>query len=216
MTIIKTPGAAIDLHRIRSCFSGHSPRLLLEGRGDKDLNPDIATAAPLTSAAVLIPLIERPRGLTVLFTRRTDTLSVHAGQISFPGGRVEAVDIAPEDTALRETEEEVGLTRDSIDILGRLDDYITRTNFIIAPFVATIKSPFELTLDPREVTEAFEVPLTFFLDAANHQRHVRIEHGKERHVYAMPYQDYYIWGITAGMLFNLYEFLGERDIETLC
>ncbi|MEQ8194845.1 MAG: CoA pyrophosphatase [Rhodospirillales bacterium] len=189
---------------------------MLDGRGDKDLNPDIAATGDLTSAAVLIPLITRPNGLTVLFTRRTDTLSVHAGQISFPGGRVEQQDGAPEDTALRETEEEIGLTRDSIDIFGRLDDYITRTNFIITPVVGAVKSPFELTLDPKEVTEAFEVPLSFFLDTANHQRHVRIEHGKERLVYAMPYQDYYIWGITAGMLFNLYEFFKARDLEKIC
>jgi len=197
-----------DLEWVCSRFndeSGHQAGI--RDRGDKDLNPEIKTNGTLKAAAVLIPVIKRPSGPTILFTKRTDTLSVHAGQISFPGGRVEDYDTSHEDTALRETEEEVGLSRDRIDVLGRLDDYIARTNFRITPIVAVVSPPFELKLDPIEVAEAFEVPLSFFLDPANHQRHLRIEHGKERHVYAMPYQDYYIWGITAGMLFNFYEFL---------
>jgi len=201
----------IDLAWIGSRFIERSVDTTTKDRGDRDLNPDIEIHSKLKPAAVLIPLIKRPDDITVLFTKRTDTLSVHAGQISFPGGRVEEFDQSYEDAALRETEEEVGLPREQIEILGHLDDYIARTNFKITPIVAAIRPPIELKLDPKEVAEALEVPLHFFLDPNNHQRHIRIEHGKERHVYAMPYEDYYIWGITAGMLFNLYEFLTDAD-----
>jgi len=206
---------AFDLEWVYSRFNDQSGNHIgSRDRGDKDLNPDIKTKDKLKPAAVLIPVVERPSGPTILFTKRTDTLSVHAGQISFPGGRVEEYDTSHEDTALRETEEEIGLPRDQIEILGRLDDYIARTNFRITPIVAAVSPPFELKLDPIEVAEAFEVPLSFFLDPTNHQRHLCIEHGKERHVYAMPYQDYYIWGITAGMLFNFYEFLiGKSEVR---
>lgn len=203
---------AFDLNWIYTRFEEQTSRHSSHDRGDKDLNPDIKINENLKPAAVLIPLVRREEDVTVLFTKRTDSLSVHAGQISFPGGRVEEFDKNHEDTALRETEEEIGLPRDRIKVIGRLDDYIARTNFKITPVVAIVSPPFDLKLDPTEVAEAFEVPLPFFLDPANHQRHLRIEHGKERHVYAMPYLDYYIWGITAGMLFNLYEFLmGKSD-----
>ena len=207
---------AFNLGWVCSRFDNQSAQAGIQSRGDKDLNPEIVTNDSLKPAAVLIPLIKRTDELTILFTKRTNTLSVHAGQISFPGGRVEDYDRSHEDAALRETEEEIGLPRDRIEVLGRLDDYITRTNFKITPIVATISSPFELKLDPIEVAEVFEVPLSFFLDPANHQRHLRIEHGKERHVYAMPYMDYYIWGITAGMLFNLYEFLLGKSSSPEC
>ncbi len=176
-------------------------------RGDHDLNPGMEVAADLTPAAVLVGLVERAHGLTVLFTRRTEHLLHHAGQISFPGGHTDPGDATPEETALRETEEEIGLHRSHVETIGRLDQYVTRTGFSITPVVALITPPFELTLDPDEVEEAFEVPLDFLLDPANHQRHSRETGGQIREFHAMPYGEYYIWGATAGMLINLYEVL---------
>lgn len=178
-------------------------------RGDADLNPDMLTRRPLTPAAVLVPIINRGPVMTVLLTRRTDTLPDHAGQISFPGGRIEADDASAEAAALRETEEEVGLDRRHVDVLGRLDDYVTGTGFAVTPVVGMIEPPFDLTPQADEVAEAFEVPLAFLLDPANHQRHERIINGRDRHFYAMPYHDYFIWGATAGMLINLYRRLNR-------
>lgn len=176
-------------------------------RGDHDLNPGMRPDASLTPAAVLVPLINRAEGLTAMFTQRTGHLLHHAGQISFPGGHMDPGDETPEETALRETEEETGLDRRHVEIIGRLNQYVTRTGFSITPVVALIKPPFELTLDPDEVEEAFEVPLDFLLDPANHQRHSREIGGQIREFHAMPYREYYIWGATAGMLINLYEVL---------
>lgn len=179
-------------------------------RGDHVLNPGTRPDPPLTPAAVLVPLVDRPQGPDVLLTRRTDHLANHAGQISFPGGRIEAQDTTPENTALRETEEEIGLDRRHVKVIGRLDSYLTRTGFAITPVVAMVEPGFELAIDPFEVAEVFEVPLSFFLDSANHHRHsIEIE-GRKRWFQAMPYGEYYIWGATAGMLFNLYELLTRR------
>ena len=179
-------------------------------RGDHDLNPGMRPEGPLTPAAVLIPVIDRAGGLTVLLTRRTGHLASHAGQISFPGGHVESGDGSPENAALRETEEEIGLSRDRVRILGRLDDYITRTGFRVTPVVAVVEPRFEPSPDPHEVDEVFEVPLSFFLDPANHKRYSRPFEGRDRHFYAMPYGKHCIWGATAGMLINLFEFLTRR------
>lgn len=178
-------------------------------RGDHDLNPGLEPQAPLLPAGVLVPLVDRPEGLTILLTRRTTHLSAHAGQISFPGGRVDPGDADAVAAALRETEEEVGLTPDRIEILGRLDTYHVRTGFEVTPVVGLLRPPFELVLDAFEVAEAFEVPLGFILDPANHQRQSRSENGQERQFWAMPYGKYFIWGATAGMLINLYEILGR-------
>jgi 8-oxo-dGTP pyrophosphatase MutT (NUDIX family) len=174
-------------------------------RGDHDLNPGMAPAATLIPAAVLVPVVNRPAGLTALLTRRTEHLAYHAGQISFPGGHMEPGDARPEDAALRETEEEIGLHRRHVEVIGRLDRYLTRTGFDVTPVVAVVEPPFDLAPDPHEVAEVFEVPLDFLLDPRNHQRHSRQYEGRERHFYAMPYGAYYIWGATAGMLRNLYE-----------
>lgn len=160
-------------------------------------------------AAVLVPLVARDERISVLLTRRTDHLHHHPGQISFPGGRVEAGDSTPLDTALRETEEEIGLARTHIEVVGKLPDYLTGTGFRVTPVVGFVHPPFELTLDSFEVAEVFEVPLAHFLDPANHQRHSREFEGRLRHFYAMPYGDYYIWGATAGMLMSLYQVLSE-------
>lgn len=177
-------------------------------RGDHDLNPDMYEPVEnLTQAAVLVPIIERAEGLTVLLTKRTAHLHDHAGQVSFPGGRVDPGDNGPESTALRETEEEIGLAREHIRLVGQLDTYVTRTGFEISPLVGLIAPPFELKPDDFEVAEVFEVPLGFILDPASQQRESRMFKGALRHFYVFPYNDYYIWGATAGMLVNLTEVL---------
>jgi 8-oxo-dGTP pyrophosphatase MutT (NUDIX family) len=176
-------------------------------RGDHDLNPGMHADKPLTPAAVLVPIVAHPDQLTVLLTRRTAHLHDHAGQVSFPGGRVDAEDDSPVTTALREAEEEVGLPRATTTIIGRLDTYQTRTGFEIVPVVAIVQPPFDLKIDPFEVAEAFEVPLDFIVDPTNHRRDSRIFQGNERHFWSMPFGTYYIWGVTAGILVNLSEVL---------
>lgn len=180
-------------------------------RGDHSLNPDMVPDAPLVPAAVLVPVVDRPEGLTVLFTLRTSHLANHAGQISFPGGRIEPEDASPEDGALRETEEEVGLNRACVTVVGRLGDYITRTGFRVTPVVGIVTPPFTVAPDAFEVADVFEVPLDFLLDPTNHQRHSRMIKGIERTYFAMPYGDRYIWGATAGMLMNLYDIVCEAS-----
>lgn len=179
-------------------------------RGDHSLNPGLEPMRPLRPAAVLVPLVDRPEGFTVLFTRRTDHLAHHAGQISFPGGHIEPEDGGPIETALRETEEEVGLERRHIRVIGRLDTYVTRTGFVVTPVVGLVRPPFDIAPDPNEVDEVFEVPLTFLLDPANQQRCSAEFDGVVRYYYAMPYGEYYIWGATAGMLINLCQLLRDE------
>lgn len=159
-------------------------------------------------ASVLMPIVLRDDQLTLLLTLRTDHLNDHAGQVSLPGGRVDADDATVIETALRETEEEVGLHRRHLEVLGTLPDYVTGTGFRVTPVVALAQPPFELLADPFEVAEIFEVPLAFLMDGSNHQRRTaRLPDGRARTFYAMPYRDYFIWGATAGMLRNLYHFL---------
>lgn len=168
------------------------------------VSPDL----PRMAAAVLVLLVEYDHGFNLVFTQRTADLKSHAGQISFPGGRVEDSDADAEAAALREAQEEVGLDPRKVEILGRLDPYRTVTGFDITPVVGAIRPPLDLKPDPVEVADIFEVPLAFILNAANHQRHSRTSPtGAVRAYYAMPYQDRYIWGATAGMLVNLYEVL---------
>jgi 8-oxo-dGTP pyrophosphatase MutT (NUDIX family) len=207
--------------RLRSRFNAPSyrPKIYPEGerenlgdyRGDHNLNPGLFPVrgpdGHLKAAAVLVPVIARPQGLQLLLTKRTDHLTHHPGQICFPGGRVETYDQDPVDTALRETEEELGLSPKRVTPVGRLDDYITRTGFIVAPVVGLIQPPLSLQPDPNEVADTFEVPLSFILDTANHQRCNHLFEGKTRYYYAIPYGDYFIWGATAGMLINLYQYL---------
>lgn len=161
----------------------------------------------LTPAAVLVPVIERPQGLTVLFTQRAAHLNDHAGQVSFPGGRCEPSDPSPVFTALRETEEEIGLDPARVEVLGLLPEYRTGTGFTVTPVVGLVRPPFDLDPDSFEVAEVFETPLDFLLDPANHQRHSMEIGGVVRHYYAMPYEGYFIWGATAGMLVSLYRLL---------
>lgn len=169
----------------------------------------VQASLKLRRAAVLVPLVERPEGVTVLLTLRTDHLTSHAGQISFPGGRAEELDSSPIETALRESEEEIGLHRRHVSILGVLPDYVTGSAYRVAPVVALVKPPFELTADPNEVAEIFEVPLAFLMNGMHHQRlSVELPEGAgRRNFYAMPYERFFIWGATAGMLRNLFHFL---------
>ncbi|MDC8757407.1 CoA pyrophosphatase [Janthinobacterium fluminis] len=167
--------------------------------------PPGATAP--TAASVLVPLVQREAGLTILLTLRTAHLSQHAGQVSFPGGRAEPGDGSVVETALRETEEEVGLQRRHVDVLGTLPDYLTGTGFRVTPVVALVAPPFALRADPSEVAEIFEVPLAFLMDGLHHQRLSATFPAGRRTFYAMPYERFYIWGATAGMLRNLFHFL---------
>nr|WP_231874551.1 CoA pyrophosphatase [Azoarcus sp. KH32C] len=180
---------------------------------DPEIDPvreDDAQHVGLRPAAVLVPLVARLGDVTVLLTRRTDHLHHHPGQISFPGGRVEETDVSSVMTALRETEEEIGLPPDKVELLGELPEYVTGTGFRITPVVGLVHPPFELKLDTFEVAEAFEVPLSYFLDPANHQRHSREYQGRMRQYYAMPYAGHFIWGATAGMLVSLYRYLVHK------
>lgn len=157
----------------------------------------------VTEAAVLVPLVDRAEGVNVLFTQRTAHLADHGSQISFPGGRVEASDRSREDTALRETEEEVGLPRGQVELLGRLPDYEIPSGFRITPVVGWIEPPLKLQPDVFEVAEVFEAPLAYFLNAANYQRRQYYFRQRHRHYMAIPYQGRYIWGATAAMLYSL-------------
>ena len=174
--------------------------------GDEDARPDPTF---LKAAAVLVPIVTRPDELTVLFTRRTAHLRSHSGQISFPGGRIEEGDASEQAAALRETQEEIGIAGSSIEVIGRLADYHTRTGFRVTPVVGLVAVPFALRVDAREVDEVFEVPLSFLLDPANHQKHSREFQGRQREYYAIPYREHYIWGATAGMLVNFYRHLAS-------
>jgi 8-oxo-dGTP pyrophosphatase MutT (NUDIX family) len=183
---------------------------LVPGRrvhGDHDLNPDFPPDTPLRPAAVLVGLVDHGDHLTILLTRRTDHLEHHPGQVSFPGGHIEPEDQDAVAAALRETEEEIGLPASHIEIIGKLDTYITRTGFEVSPIVAIISPPFDLIPDPHEVAEVFEVPLAFLMDSTNHQRHAREFSGTKRYFHAMGYQDHFIWGATAGMIMDLYRVL---------
>ena len=174
---------------------------------EDERNPFIRGDKPLKNAAVLVPLVDRGDGLTVMLTKRTDHLSNHGGQISFPGGRCDEGDADCVATALRETEEEVGLARRHISVVGELDDYIVGTGYLVRPVVGLVAPPFEITPHDHEVAEVFEAPLDFILDPTNIQLHARDVGGVQRHHFAIVWRDYYIWGATAGMLRNLSEVL---------
>ena len=154
-------------------------------------------------ASVLIPVIARDNP-TVLFTVRAKNLRSGSGQISFPGGRAEPDDPTPEHTALRETFEEIGLPPERVEILGRLAHYVTRAGHCITPVIGLVQSPLVLLPNDDEVAEVFEVPLEFLLDRRNHLRHSHHSDGRLRHYFAIPYGDYYIRGVTAGLLVNLH------------
>jgi 8-oxo-dGTP pyrophosphatase MutT (NUDIX family) len=206
------PPHALRPDALRERF-GNPPVWTPEISGDgKRFNLDREPSA----AAVLMPLVMRDDGLHVLLTRRTDHLRDHAGQISFPGGRSEEHDPDAVATALRETEEEVGLGREHIEVIGHLPNYSTVTSYVVTPVVALVQPDFQLTLDPFEVAEAFEVPLQFLMTPANHRRHAFEMLGQQRQFLSMPWsgidpdgqeREYFIWGATAAMLRNLYGFV---------
>ncbi|NWJ26802.1 CoA pyrophosphatase [Rhizobium sp. RM] len=176
--------------------------------GDHVLNPGVVLSGNgirLKDAAVLVPVVDEGDDARVIFTQRTATLRKHSGQISFPGGGIDAEDRTPEDAALREAEEEIGLARSYVETVGRLPDYITGTGFRIKPVLAVIQPGFHLTLNPDEVDDVFEVPMSFLMDPENHARGSRMFQGKERFFYEMSYGERYIWGITAGIVRTIYE-----------
>jgi 8-oxo-dGTP pyrophosphatase MutT (NUDIX family) len=164
-------------------------------------------AGKVTRAAVLIPLLLKNDGLSVLLTQRTDHLHDHAGQISFPGGRMDPEDLDPHDTALRESEEEIGLDRKGVEIIGHLPQYLTVSGYSVTPVVGLVKPQAEYVLDAFEVADVFEVPLHFLMNPANHQVRVWESDQGRRQFYSMPYENRFIWGATAGMLRNLYHLL---------
>lgn len=176
--------------------------------GDHTLSPDLVEfmrAQPVRAAAVLVPVMSREDGLHVILTTRTKHLSSHAGQIAFPGGKMDEADDSPAATALREAEEEVGLDRSHVTVLGYGDLYFTGTGFRIVPVVGLVSPRARLVANPGEVEDIFEVPLPFLLDAANHQTHTKTWKGIERSYLAIPYAERYIWGATAGMIRNIHD-----------
>jgi 8-oxo-dGTP pyrophosphatase MutT (NUDIX family) len=179
----------------------------------RDLHRDtIVEGTKISDAAVLVPVVARAGQVNLLFTQRTEHLTAHAGQISFPGGRVEAHDASREETALRETEEEIGLARHRVQVLGALPVYELGTGFRITPVVGWIEAPFETRPDPYEVADIFEIPLLHFLDASRYQRLNYHFNGRHRNYVAIPYQGRYIWGATAGMLLSLAHVLSPRAV----
>lgn len=163
-------------------------------------------------AAVLVPLVEREQGLHVLLTERAAHLQHHAGQVSFPGGRIEPDDPDPQSAALREAEEEIGLPRERVEVVGYLPDHLIISGYRVTPVVAWVRPPFELTLDAREVTSAFEVPLAFVLDSRNHVPRQREFQGEIMELIDLPYGAHNIWGATAGMLLTLQRMLRGQDL----
>lgn len=178
-----------------------------DDHGDHLWNPEIADlirGAPLRDAAVLVPVVDHPGEATVLLTKRTDRLRSHSGQVAFPGGRIDPTDATPEDAALRETMEEIGLPASRIEIVGRMPDYLTGSAYRIAPVLGVVRPGFRLAINQDEVDHAFEVPLRFLMDPANHRRESAIWKERERFYYDISYDDRRIWGVTAGILRMLY------------
>lgn len=204
-----TPAGARE--RLASALTFDLPRDVFEApiwppQGDHALNPDLS-AAPVKAkaAAVLVPLVAREEGVNVLLTLRTSKLRNHAGQVAFPGGRMDPEDETPVHTALREAHEEIGLPADHVDVNGYLDPYQSGTGYRIIPVVGMVRPGFPLQLNPHEVDDAFEVPLAFLMEAANHKRHRWERDGVMRESWAMPYGERFIWGVTAGILRHMWE-----------
>lgn len=209
---LQRPAAENFFDRVRERLTLDVPPALTDlnaqgARGDLDLNPEMWLRAGVKAtkpAAVLIPVIDRPEP-TVLLTLRTTELASHAGQVAFPGGKIDPTDESPVAAALREAKEETGLASNLIEPIGYLDLYLTFSGFRILPTVARVNPDFTLSLNPREVVETFEVPLAFVMTPDNHQRKTRDWNGHQRDYYAIPFENRYIWGITAGILRNLYD-----------
>ncbi|SMC62161.1 CoA pyrophosphatase [Rhizobium sp. RU36D] len=187
---------------------GNPLHLAWRDHGDHRLNPgsvEQAMELKLKDAAVLIPVIDDLDGAKVILTQRTTKLRKHSGQIAFPGGGIDPEDTSAEVAALREAEEEIGLDRRFVETVGRLPDYFSGTGFRITPVLSVVQRGFEIIPNPDEVDRVFEVPLAFLMNPDNHRRDSRVWQGSVRHFYVMPYGEYNIWGITAGILRTLYE-----------
>jgi 8-oxo-dGTP pyrophosphatase MutT (NUDIX family) len=197
--------------------AGLSDPSVIPRHGDHDLDPSvveaIAAVRPIRPAAVLVGVVERAEP-AVLFTQRTAHLTDHAGQISFPGGKIDQTDVSPAAAALREAEEEIGLGARFIEPIGYLDIHMTTRGYRIVPTLARVRPGFELRINRAEVDDAFEVPLAFLMAPENHQRHSRDWNGMRRTFYAMPFGERYIWGATAGILRNLYERIYQSEAVT--
>ncbi len=202
---LATPFTAEDF-RLRA--AGEKAPFVDDDYGDHRLNPDMRdmiVREGLRDAAVLIPVVDRRDGASVILTKRTEKLRSHSGQISFPGGRLDPTDPTPEYAALRETEEEIGISPNYIEVVGRMPDYVSGSGFRIAPILSVVRPDFHLSINPDEVDDAFEVPLAFLMDPANHTRDSRVWQDRERYFYTMPFGERYIWGVTAGIIRTLYE-----------
>jgi 8-oxo-dGTP pyrophosphatase MutT (NUDIX family) len=176
--------------------------------GDHWLNPDLRdmiVRPNLRDAAVLIPVVDHRGDANVLLTKRTEKMRSHSGQIAFPGGAIDPTDASPEDAAVRETLEEIGLGAADIEVVGRMPDYVTGSGYRIVPVFGIVRPDYLLTINRDEVDDAFEVPLSFLMDPANHRRESRVWQDKERFYYTMPFGERYIWGVTAGIIRTLYE-----------
>lgn len=203
-----TSRLSLEVPSFRQELFGMAERTAAGDEGDHTVNE----GPPARPAAVLVPIVARPVPM-VLLTQRSSDMPDHSGQIAFPGGKIEVADATPLDAALREAEEEIGLSRQHVRPLGYLLPFLSRTGYLITPVVGLVTPPFELTINPREVTDAFEVPLAFLMDPRNHQKKSREFKGEQRHFYAMPFEDRYIWGITAGIIRNLWERLSDQVPE---
>lgn len=185
----------------------------IPSRSDDDLNPEVPVIPRQEEprpAAVLVPLVPRDGSLNMLLTERQPHMRQHAGQVAFPGGRIDGTDLGPIAAALRETEEETGILPGFVEPLGFLDTYLTSTNYRVVPVVGIVRPGFTVIPQTHEVADVFEVPLTFLMNPEHHERHSRDWQGRLRYYYAMPWQGRYIWGATAGMIRNLYSLMYER------
>ena len=209
---VAVPVERLTPERLRRVFG--TPDDWQPERSDESRRPRLRRGATgLVAASVLVPIVVHATGPTMLLTERTAHLNDHAGQVSFPGGSAEAGDADEVATALREAEEEIGLERGRVEVIGRLPDYPTVTGFNVAPIVALVHPPLALTLEVFEVAEAFEVPLAFLLDPVNHERRSIDFDGQTRCFTAMPYGPHFVWGATAAMLRNLYLFLAAQSAD---
>ena len=202
------PFSAADFRHRAMNQSGGPVHTSWRDHGDHALNTETIRkieGLSLRDAAVLVPVIDDPDGAKLLLTQRTQTLRKHSGQIAFPGGSIDPEDGSPERAALREAEEEINLSRSHVETVARLPDYYAATGFRITPVLSVVTRGFEVRPNPAEVEHVFEVPLAFLMDPANHQRDSLHWQGVERHFYRMPYGEWMIWGITAGIIRTLYE-----------
>jgi 8-oxo-dGTP pyrophosphatase MutT (NUDIX family) len=193
--------------------AGQDPDLAGDAYGDHRLNPDLKQLFlrdGLHDAAVLVPVVDHGAEAAVILTQRSSRLRSHSGQVAFPGGRIDPTDTSPEWAALREAQEEIGLDPSHVEVVGRMPDYVTGSGYRIRPVLSVVRPGLSLALNPEEVEGAFEVPLSFLMDPANHRRESRIWQEKERFYYTMPYGERFIWGVTAGILHMLYERLYAR------